>query len=135
MIRIDATNAAKLTDAIIDIISRDGCEAISYVKDSLYDRGWHNLGNNSDFERLVRNLGFTIRTGYNDRNQERQEIALETEAETKARIERERQLDKVYRDTYNATLATSRSPEAPAGNPSKARDAAKKACVKARKSL
>lgn len=128
MTNITAEMAAKLTDAIINILGNEGCEAISHVKELLYSRGWHNLGNSSDFERLVERLGFTIRTGYNDRNQERQEIAIETETETKARKEREAKLSKIYRDTFNASMASTKSPMA-------ARDAAKKACVKARKTL
>lgn len=43
------------------IKSRDGEESLSFLKDTLYSKGWRGLGNTSHFEDLLEEHGFTLR--------------------------------------------------------------------------
>lgn len=52
----------KLINDILDQLSKTGPkgESISFLRSSLYDKGWKNLGTLGSFEYLVEELGFTL---------------------------------------------------------------------------
>lgn len=62
-----------LADAIRTYVRR-GPEAVSYIHRSLQQDGWRGLGPLAVFTRTVRDLGFVVREGRNDRGQDRIEV-------------------------------------------------------------